>query len=142
MVRRKPYKGSERRKYLRFGYPLFINYKKNGEGFKAELLKPSAPFYFTEKGRKAAVSHDISIGGISFVTREKLERGAKLTVEIWSPIRHDALIGLVEVIWQKRRYLAPGYLTGVAFISLDDRKELKRLLEMLTNLKLEEVIEK
>ena len=139
MARSKSYKGSERRKYPRFGYPLYISYKKNGDKFEKELLKPSTPFHFTAKDEKTSVSRDLSIGGICLVTKEKFPPKTRLLVKIWSPTRHEPLMGLAEVVWQKKRALAPGYLTGVAFASLDDPEELKKLLKIFSDLKIEDV---
>jgi len=141
MVKSKSSPVPERRRYPRFEYPFYVVYKKAGK-FKREVSGPSAPFYFIGKEEKLSVSQNISIGGICFVTKEEFLPGIKLSVKIWTPTRHSPLVGQVKVVWQKKRTLAPGYFTGVSFISLDDKKELKSLLEMLTDLKLEEMLEK
>ena len=142
MVKSKSYRGPERRKHPRFRYPLCISYKKNGKKFEEELLEPSAPSYFTAKDGKLSVARDISGGGIRFVTKGKFLPGVRLFMKIWSPTVHHPLIGLAEVIWQKKRSLAGGYLTGVAFASLGDKKELKKLLDIFTDLEIEKMIEK
>ena len=52
------------------------------------------------------------------------------------------LVGVVQARWQKPISFSANYLTGVAFISLNDKEELRKLLEVFTDLKLEEMIVK
>ena len=142
MPKAKSFKGPDRRRYPRFEYPFYMSYKKNGEEPEGEHLKPSSPFYFREKkDEKLSVSQNISVGGICFVAKEKFLRGTKLLVKLWSPVTDKTLVGLVQVAWQRSVSFSTGYLTGVSFISLDDKGELKKLLELFTDLKLEETIE-
>ena len=139
MVKPKSHRKQERRKHPRLEHPLYITYKKNGEKFEKELLKSSTPFHLEAKGEKTSVSRNVSVAGICFVTKEKFSSGTKLLVKIWSPPRPKPLIGLAEVMWQTKRIPAPGYLTGVAFASLEDREELSRLLEIFKELNVEKM---
>lgn len=141
VIKPKSFRGPNRREYPRFEYPFYMSYKKNGEEFKKEFEQQSTPFYFREKkDEKLSVSKNISVGGICFVTREKFLPGVKLSVKLWSPIAKKTLIALVEVKWQKSMSFTTCFLTGVAFISLDDKQELRKVLELFTDLKLEEMI--
>ena len=142
MAKKRSSRRSEKRKHRRFEYPLYISYKKNGKKFQKELLKSSTSFNFKEKGEKLSVSRDISVSGICFVTREKFPSETKLLVKVWSPARPNPLIGLAEVIWQKKRSPEPGYLTGAAFASLDDMEELNKLFEIFKKMSVEAMIEK
>jgi len=141
MIKSKSFRGPNRREYPRIEYPFYMSYEKNGEKLKKEFKQQSTPFYFREKkDQKLLVSKNISVEGICFVTKEKFLPGVKLSVKLWSPIARKTLIALVEVKWQKSVSFTTGFLTGVAFISLDDKEELRKVLELFTDLKLEEMI--
>ena len=140
-LKTKSWDGPDRRKYPRFEYPFYMSHEKRGKKLMEEILKPSDPFYFREKKREElTISHNISIGGICFVTKEKFLPRASLLVKLWSPVTNKILVGVVQVRWQKPISFSTKYLTGVAFISLNDKEELKELLEAFTDLKLEEMI--
>lgn len=143
MIKAKSFEGPDRRKYPRFEYPFYMSHEKSGRKLTEEILKPSDPFYFREKKRgKLTISHNISVGGICFVTKEKFSPKANLLVKLWSPVTNKILVGAVQVKWQKPISFSTNYLTGVAFISLNDKEELRKLLEVFTDLKLEEMIVK
>lgn len=136
----KSFQGPDRRKYPRFDFPFFIRYKK-GEGIsKADTNQGN--ILFIEKGQELSIARDISIGGICFATKEPLENRTKLMIKIFTPIKSEPFTALAEVVWQKKKVLAPIYLTGVSFLKLDDDKEFTHLLNMLTELELKEMIEK
>jgi len=137
----KPYKGPDRRKYPRFDFPFFIRYKKNVEDIpKAKTGRGN--ILFIEKDEGLSVSQNVSIGGICFVTKEPLPLRTKLIIEIFTPIKSEPFTALVEVVWQKKKTLVPNYLTGISFLQLDDEEGFKNLLHMLTEMELEELIEK
>lgn len=135
------YPGPDRRKYPRFDFPFFIRYKKQSEGAPKTETEQKEPILFTEEGTNLSVAKNVSIGGICFVARESLPPNTKLTLEIFTPLKREPFTALVEVKWQKKRALFSSYLTGVAFLNLDDEEGFKNLLEMLTEVKLEELIE-
>ncbi len=120
-----------------------MSHEKNGRKLEKEIPKPSDPFYFREKkDKKLSVSKNILVGGICFVTKEKFSSGTKLLVKLRSPVTNKILVGVVQVRWQKSISFSANYLTGVAFISLNDKEELRKVLELFTDLKLEEKIVK
>jgi hypothetical protein len=136
----KSFQGPDRRRYPRFDFPFFIRYKKGEEISKTDTKREN--ILFIEKDKELSILHDISIGGICFAAKEPFERRTKLIIEIFTPIKSEPFTALVEVIWQKKRALVSTYLTGVSFLQLDDEKEFTHLLDMLTELKLEKIIEK
>jgi hypothetical protein len=137
----KPFDGPDRRKYPRFDFPFFIRYKKGDETPKVNI-EPGKTIRFIEKGEKLSISHNVSIGGICFVTREPFSPHTKLILEIFTPLKSEPFTSLVEVAWQKKRTLAQNYLTGISFLHLDDMEGFKHLLNMLTEMELEELLEK
>ena len=137
----KPFDGPDRRKYPRFDFPFFIRYKKGDEIPKVNI-EPGKTIRFIEKGKGLSISHNVSIGGICFVTKESFSLHTKLILEIFTPVKTEPFSALVEVVWQKKRTLVPNYLTGISFLHLDDKEGFKRLLNMLTETELEELMEK
>ncbi len=140
MAKSKCYRGTERRKHRRFEYPLYVSYKKNGKKFQEELLKSSTELHLTVKEKELSISRNISVAGICFVTKEKFSSNTRLLVKIWSPAGPRPLIGLAEVMWHKKRSPGSGYLTGVAFASLDDKNELSKLLDIFKELKVKRMV--
>ena len=136
----KSFQGPDRRKYPRFDFPFFIRYKKDGTILSSDTKNET--IIFVKKGDALAISHNISIGGICFATRESFPRLTKLRVEIFTPVKSEPFTALVEVVWQKKKALSSTYITGVSFLKLDDEKEFGHLLNMLTDMKLEKIIEK
>ncbi|MDD5454610.1 MAG: PilZ domain-containing protein [Candidatus Ratteibacteria bacterium] len=136
----KSFQGPDRRRYPRFDFPFFIRYKKSEEISKTSTGEGN--ILFVEKGQDISIARDVSIGGICFAVKEPLPPRAKLTVEIFTPIKSAPFTAFAEVVWQKKRALSSTYLTGVSFLQLDDDKEFTHLLNMLTELKLEKMIEK
>ncbi len=142
MAKPKSCKGRERRRHRRYEYPLYITYKKNGKKFEQELVKSSRPFHSAVQDANLSISHNVSVGGICFVTKEKFPPGTRLLLKIWSPIRNEPFTGLAEVIWQQKKPRTTNYLTGAAFASLDNKEELKKLLQILAESKIETMMEK
>lgn len=136
----KSFQGPDRRRYPRFDFPFFIRYKKGEEIPQTDTKQGN--ILFVEKDKELSISRDVSIGGICFATKEPFSSRAKLTVEIFTPIKSEPFTALAEVAWQKKRALSSIYLTGVSFLQLDDEKEFTHLLNMLTEMKLEKMIEK
>ncbi len=132
--------GPDRRRYPRFDFPFFIRYKKDEHPSQADEKREN--ILFVKEGEELAISHNVSIGGICFATKELLPRLSKLTVEIFTPIKSEPFTALAEVVWQKKRVLSLTYLTGISFLKLDDEKEFTHLLHMLTEMKLEKIIER
>ncbi len=137
----KSFDGPDRRRYPRFDFPFFIRYKKNGEE-QSETENNTENIFFVGKDEGLSVSRDVSIGGICFVTKESFSIRTKLTLEIFTPVKSEPFTALTEVAWQKKRTLMPNYLTGISFLKLDDEEGFKRLLNMLTEMELEKLIEK
>lgn len=137
----KSFDGPDRRRYPRFDFPFFIRYKKNGEGLP-NTKKERGNILFIGKDEGLSITQNVSIGGICFVTKEPFPLRTKLTIEIFTPFKSEPFSALVEVMWQKKRTLISTYLTGISFLQLDDNEGFKRLLNMLTEMELEELIEK
>ena len=137
MAEKVTYKGREKRKYPRFGFPFYIRYEKDGEKFKKGY--PPTPIIFTKKGEKLSMSKDVSIDGICFVAKEKFSPGTQLLMNIFTPIRPQPFEVLAKVAWQKKSIVSSKYLTGICFLDIDDRARFKKLLEMLVNEGLEEI---
>ncbi len=137
----KSFDGPDRRRYPRFDFPFFIRYKKNVEKLPKDKTKQEN-ILFIEKGEGLSISQNVSIGGICFVTKEPFPLRTKLTIEIFTPIKSEPFTALVEVVWQRKRTLVSNYLTGISFLNLDDEEGFKNLLHMLTEMELEELIEK
>ena len=137
----KSFDGPDRRRYPRFDFPFFIRYKKNGEE-RSETENNTGNILFVGKDEGLSVSHDVSIGGICFVIKESFPIRTKLTLEIFTPVKSEPFTALAEVVWQKKRALVSNYLTGISFLHLDDEAGFKHLLNMLTEMELEELIEK
>ncbi len=143
MIKSKSFEGPDRMKYPKLEHPFYMSHEKDERKLKEDFPKPSDPFYFREKkDKKLSVSNNILVGGICFATKEKILPGAKLSLKLWSPVARKTFIALVEVKWQRSVSFTTDYLTGVAFISLDDKEELRKVLELFTDLKLEEMIAK
>lgn len=138
----KHYEGPDRRKYPRFDFPFFIRYKKNGKGIKAVKTEQGSSILFVEKDQELSIAQNVSIGGICFATREPFPLHTKLILEIFTPLKREPFVALVEVMWQRKRTLVSSYITGISFLQLDDEEGFKHLLEMLTEMKLEELKEK
>ena len=137
----KSFDGPDRRKYPRFDFPFFIRYKK-GDEISQIKTEPGKTIRFIEKGEGLSISRDVSIGGICFVTKESFPLHVKLTLEIFTPVKTEPFVALVEVVWQRKRTLVSNYLTGISFLHLEDEEGFKHLLNMLTEMELEELIEK
>ena len=138
----KPFEGPDRRKYPRFDFPFFIRYKKDEEQITKSKTQERGNILFVGKNEGLSISKNVSIGGICFVTKEPFQPRTKLTIEIFTPLKGEPFTALVEVVWQKKRPLASTYLTGISFLQLDDEEGFKHLLNMLTEMELEKMIEK
>ncbi len=136
------YKGPDRRKYLRFGYPFFIRVTKDGEANIAE--KPSLMSFKELQDNHISISRDISIGGIRFVTSRDYLPGSLVNVEVFSPTRKTPFNILGKVVWRKKRILGSSsggtYEMGIEFLKIEGENEFKNLLEQLVKTKLEKVL--
>lgn len=137
------YKGPNRRKYVRFGYPFFIRVRKDGEGYDDKKYHPLITFKELEENN-ISISQDISIGGICFTTSKNYAPGALVFVEVFCPTRKTPFHILAKVAWRKKRILgrALGYIydTGVEFLKIDADGEFQDLLEQLVKARLEKVL--
>ena len=152
---------AERRKFVRFDYPFFIQYKaieKGSEDESLSLISSSVEKIlksWEEKGydknrvyssllkemKDFSFSKNISQGGICLVTREKFKPDTYLKVEIYIPIRKEPITGTVKVIWTKKRILRIGYETGVSFVKMseDNKGTLSNILGLFSKTELEEL---
>lgn len=135
---------SERRKYLRFGYPFFIRVRKKSE--KGDLYSKSRPVItFKEfKEDNISISRNISVSGICFSTSKNYPPNTLVLLEIFSPTRSRPFNMLAKVRWRKKRVLDNSnetvYDTGVEFLKIDADGEFHDLLERLVDSKLEKVL--
>ena len=128
---------SERRKYIRFRYPFYIRcekYEKKDEQFE------NAPITFREiKKDKAGVSTDISLGGLCFINKKDFPPDTLLSLELFTPTQTQPFQIIGKVAWRKKGIATRNYQIGVEFLKIDKESEFKTLLEMLEEVKLEEV---
>lgn len=155
------YKGAERRRFVRFGYPFFIQYKAVEKASEEEPLpsissgiekiltewdekgydKDRLYSSLVKKMEDSSFAKNISEGGICIVTREKFKPDTKLRVKIYAPIRKEPIKGLAKVVWTKKRMLRSGYNTGVSFIEMVevDKRDFSDCLRLFNKTKLEEL---
>ena len=136
------YKGKDRRKYVRFRYPLFVRVRKDGENYKQ---KNDPVITFKELGDdNISISQNISIGGIYFTTSKDYPLGTLVFVEIFAPTRKVPFHTLAKIAWKKKRILSHDlgytYDIGVEFLKIDSEGEFQDLLEQLLKAKLEKVL--
>jgi hypothetical protein len=135
---------SERRKYVRFGYPFFIRIRKKGD--KEEFNRKGQPVItFKEfKEDNISISKNISVEGICFTTSKDYPPNTLVLLEIFSPTRKIPFNMFAKVKWREKRVIKRSleciYDTGVEFLKIDDDGEFHDLLEQLVNSKLEKVL--
>ncbi|MCK4245425.1 MAG: PilZ domain-containing protein [Candidatus Omnitrophica bacterium] len=155
------YKGPKRRRFVRFGYPFFIQYKAaekvseeepltsissgiekilkrwDEKGYDKDRLYSS----LVEKMEDISFTKNISEGGICFVTKERFKPDTQLRVQIYTPTRKEPIKALVKVAWTNKRMLRSGYDTGVSFIEMaeSDKRDLSNCLRLFSQIKLEEL---
>ncbi len=115
------YKGVERRKFVRFDYPLFVQYKIVEKASREEVLssislhmkemldKWDKRGYDKEKlcsslikeMRNFSFTKNIGEGGICLVTREKFKPDTLLRVQIYIPTRKEPIEVLAKASWVK-----------------------------------------
>jgi hypothetical protein len=136
------YKGVDRRRYIRFGYPFFIRIRKDGEKYNNK--GSSFVITFKELQDNVSISKNISIGGICFTTSKDYPPGTFVNIEVFTPTRKIPFNILARVVWKKKRILGHtlGYTydTGIEFLKIDEDGEFQDLLEQLVKSKLEKVL--
>ncbi len=155
------YKGPERRRFVRLGYPFFIQYKVVEKISEEDSLSSISSDIekilkeWDEKGygkdkiysslikkmKDSSFTKNISEGGICFVTRERFKPDTQLRMQIYVPTRKEPIKALVKVVWRKKRMLRSGYDTGVSFIETaeSDKRDLSDCLRLFSETKLEEL---
>lgn len=135
---------SEKRKYVRFGYPFFIRVREKG---KEEGLKGKSESVITFKEFKEdniSISQNISVQGICFTTSKNYPVNTFVLLEIFSPTRKVPFNMLAKVRWRNKRVVGKSsecvYDTGVEFLKIDADDEFHDLLEQLVDSKLERVL--
>lgn len=104
----------ERRRFLRIGIYHLLRYLRYG----------------TEKGSYPilSISHNISGGGLMFITREKLDMGDKIELELNFPPFGNPIKALAQVVYIKRKDSTDKWQVGTRFIELGD-PSLDRILD-------------
>ncbi len=128
-MKKRLYKGKEKRKFIRVSIPFSIRYqKKNKNSGKDEPLAG-----LVKDVMCLSLSKDISESGIRIVTKERFEPGTSLTVDIYAPDRKTPIRTLSTVAWTKKRAFRSGYDTGICFIKVEKggRKDLSFYLSSL-----------
>jgi len=135
---------SERRKYVRFGYPFFIRVRRKEE--KEKLNRKTQPIItFKEfKEDNISISQNISVEGICFSTSKNYPPNTLVFLEVFSPTKKTPFNILAKVKWRKKRVIKRSlecvYDTGVEFLKIDSDGEFHDLLEQLVNSRLEKVL--
>ncbi len=98
-------KGEERRRYIRLSKPININFTHSG---KDKVLH--------------TVSKNVSAVGVGFETKEKLEPGSLLKLEIELPKAPNPVHVLGKVVWSKRVTLEDGspHSAGIEFTKIEE----------------------
>ncbi len=97
----------ERRRYVRIDLCIEVEYKVLSE----------------ERAPGGTKSKNISEGGMCFLARDKIKKGALLALKFHLPDRKRSVIDCKgRVIWQSKE--GEGYLTGIEFIDLDTNSRL------------------
>ena len=135
---------SEKRKYLRFGYPFFIRIRKKG-GKEGLNRKGQSVITFKEfKENNISISKNISVEGICFTTSKDYPLNTLVLLEVFSPTRKVPFNMLAKVRWRKERAIKSSleciYDIGVEFLKIDADGEFHDLLEQLVNSKLEKIL--
>ena len=114
-MKKKGYRGKEKRKFIRVSIPFSIRYqKKDKNPGKNESLVG-----LVEDVMRLSLSKDISESGIRIVTKERFELGTSLAVDIYAPDRKTPIRTLSTVVWTKKRAFRSGYDTGIRFIKVE-----------------------
>jgi hypothetical protein len=135
---------SEKRKYVRLGYPFFIRVRKKDKKLSFSGKEQPVITFKEFKEDNISISKNISVKGICFTTSKNYPVGTFVLLEIFSPTRHIPFNMLAKVKWRKeremKRSLEPVYDTGVEFLKIDADGEFHDLLEQLVDSKLEKVL--
>lgn len=119
--------GSESRKKKRYGVRgSTVQYKK--KSFLSALKSPSARFLIL----------DISEGGLHFVTREPLQPGQVLLMNIAAPDREKPVHARGRVVWVRKSQDVEAFHVGVEFVKMSN-KNIAGLRQMLENAVLDRV---
>lgn len=141
-IRTPIYKGPDRRKYIRFGYPFFIRLRENGE--KHSKNGHSIISFRELRGDEVSIARNISIAGIRFATGKDFPPETLIRMEVFTPTRKNPFNILARVVWRKKKLLrrvwGEVYEMGTELLEIDAEDEFKHLLEELEKVKLEKVL--
>lgn len=98
-----------KRKYLRLNVTIKVNFRIRGKEEAAIS--------------EAGTGKNISMDGICFKTKEKLNSGALIDLEIFLPSEAEPLLLKGEVRWSKAIESASEYETGVKLATVKDSDE-------------------
>ncbi|MFH1547837.1 MAG: PilZ domain-containing protein [Candidatus Omnitrophota bacterium] len=135
---------SEKRKYLRFGYPFFIRIRKKGGKGGLNRKEQSVITFKEFKENNISISKNISVEGICFTTSKDYPLNTLVLLEVFSPTRKVPFNMLAKIRWRKERVIKSSlkciYDIGVEFLKIDADGEFHDLLEQLVNSKLEKIL--
>jgi len=129
---------AEKRKYIRFRYPFYIRCEEHED--KDEQFQDISITFREIKENKVSVSKNVSLGGLCFISRKDFSTDTVLTLELFTPTQTQPFQIVGKVAWRKKGIVTQNYEIGVEFLKIDKEREFKSLLEMLEEVKLEEVI--
>ncbi len=112
--------GQEKRKKKRYGVRgSTVQYKK--KSLLAMLKSPSARFLVL----------DMSEGGLHFVTREPLQPGQVLLMDIAAPDREEPVSARGRVVWVRKSLDVEAFHVGVEFVKMSSKNAagLKNVIE-------------
>ncbi len=102
--------GQEKRKKKRYGVRgSTVQYKK--KFFLSMLKSTSARFLVL----------DMSEGGLHFVTREALQPGQVLLMDIAAPDREEPINARARVVWVRKSQDVEAYHVGVEFVKMSNK---------------------
>ena len=106
----------EKRRYVRVGASIPLQYKK---------LKGLA------EGTIGAITHDVSEGGIKFMSNEFLPLASRLVVEIFLPAQPRPIKAISKVAWIRKASSGEQFIVGNQFLDVakDDRGQLAEYIK-------------
>ena len=107
----------EKRKFVRIQWPIVVQYKTLEEPYTKDQI----------------VGNDISEGGVSFISYERLPKGTKLDIQIQVPFDSMPIFAKGEVVWVRNvgEEHEKTFEVGLEFLEVDprDRKRLKTYID-------------
>lgn len=107
----------EKRKFVRIQWPIVVQYKTLEEPYTKDQI----------------VGSDISEGGVSFISYERLQKGTKLEMQIQVPFDSLPLFAKGKVAWVRTigEEHEKTFEVGLEFLEVDprDRNRLKTYLD-------------